>query len=192
MKAHGSSTTLEDIEQLLIEASRLTNHRHFVIGGSLCAIGAVMKPPPAMVMSRDVDLYPKFDPERGFHEIAQQLSAESPFFQEHGIYADAISPRLLSLPQGWESRLLQIPLKGGVVAWFIEPNDAAIGKLMRGEEHDLRWVEAGVSEGILHLDTIEARLKQTNNALNEDYDNARRNIASLRRSTSSTPSPRPT
>jgi len=139
-----------------------------------------MKPPPDMVMSRDVDLYPKFDPDRGFQEIAQHLCQESDFFREHGIYADAISPRLLSLPQGWENRLIQIPLKGGVVAWFIEPNDAAIGKLMRGEEHDLRWVKSGMSEGILQLDTIEERLRQTSNALDEDFENARRNITTLR------------
>jgi hypothetical protein len=65
--------TLEDITALLTEAARISNHRSFVIAGSLCALGAVMQPPRDMVVSRDVDMYPKLDPGRGFISKAVKL-----------------------------------------------------------------------------------------------------------------------
>ena len=180
MKNEQDPTTLEDVEKLLLQAALLTNHRHFVIGGSLCILGAVMHPPPSMVLSRDLDFYPKFDPGRGAIEIASQLSASSAFFDENGIYADPITPQLLSLPDGWETRLLQVPLKAGVVAWFIEPNDVVVGKLMRGEENDLRWTAAGIKEGVIDLEMVETRLGLTHRGLPEDFARAKGWIVQLR------------
>jgi hypothetical protein len=49
----------------------------------------------------------------------------------------------------------------GVVAYFLEPNDAAVSKLARGEPRDLRWVRAGVKAGIVSPPTLRLRLKQT-------------------------------
>ena len=58
--------TIEDIETLLVEAAKLSNHRNFVVAGSLSVLGAVMRPPAEMLISRDVDLYTKLDPDRVF------------------------------------------------------------------------------------------------------------------------------
>jgi hypothetical protein len=69
--------TLEDIETLLVEAAKLSNHRNFVIAGSLSVLGAVMRPPQDMLMSRDVDLYTKLDPGRIIVEIADATVKET-------------------------------------------------------------------------------------------------------------------
>ena len=132
MKPIDAPMTLVDVELLLRHASEISNHRRFVIAGSLVACGAVVNPPPDMVMSRDLDFYPQLDPGRGFEEIAHQLGEGSPFHAQHGFYADPITPALLALPDDWQTRLAPISLAHGVVAFFIDPNDAAIGKLMRG------------------------------------------------------------
>lgn len=158
MKDPASPMSLADVSLLLNAAAKISNHRHFVIGGSLAAIGAMLTSPIEMVMSRDVDLYPKFDPGRGFIEIAAQLSEGTDFAREHGFYADPISPSVMTLPRGWEGRLLQIPLENGVVAWFIDPNDAAVSKLVRGHANDERWIAAGLRAGILNAETICLRL----------------------------------
>lgn len=170
MKAGDAPMTLADVEVLLRRASEISNHRRFVIAGSLVACGAVVNPPADMVMSRDLDFYPQLDPGRGFEEIARQLGEGSPFHQEHGFYADPITPALLALPDGWQSRLAPISLAHGVVAFFIDPNDAAIGKLMRGNDNDLRWVRAGLGEGILNADTIRARSHQVPVATAREVD----------------------
>ncbi|MBI3375257.1 MAG: hypothetical protein HY017_26355 [Betaproteobacteria bacterium] len=109
--------TLEALARLLSAAARATSHRHFVIVGSLSAIGASTDPPERMVQSIDVDLFPKLDPER-LQEINAEVGEGSDFHFDHGYYADALSPATLSLPAQWESRLIQMPLAGGVTAWF--------------------------------------------------------------------------
>lgn len=156
-----ATVTLDDIQRLLVEASRISNHRAFVIVGSLSAVGAVIQPPPDMVLSVDIDLYPKLDPERGFVEIAEQLGEHSAFAKTHGFYADPVSPRILSLPDGWESRLIQIPFTSGVVAYFLDPTDAAVSKLARSHDNDLRWVRAGIRERIIHAADLASRIGET-------------------------------
>ncbi len=147
MKSASEPMTLGDVETLLVEASRISNHRRFVIGGSLAATGALVHPPSDMVMSRDLDFYPQLDPERDCAEISRQLGEGSVFHGRNGFYADPISPKVVALPGGWETRLAPISLAGGVVAFFVDPNDIAISKMVRGSENDMRWVRAGLAEG---------------------------------------------
>lgn len=177
MKPNNEPMTMADLELILEKAAAISNHRRFVIAGSLSALGAVLVPPIDMVMSRDLDMYPQLDPGRGFIEIAAQIGEGSPFHKAHGFYADPITPQLLSLPQGWDIRLAQIPTRGGIVAMFLDPNDVAIGKLVRGHENDLRWVRAGMEQSILSIDTILARAKTVSSLSSDDRASFLRSIA---------------
>lgn len=149
-----------DINRLLDEAMSLTHHRDYVIIGSLSVLGAVAHPPVAMTGSIDVDLYPKNDPGRAF-EIADKLGLGSEFEQGYGYYADAVSPMLPTLPEGWESRLIRVAFESGAVAWFLDPNDAGISKYVRSEARDREWIRAGLQAEILSMPTIEYRLRET-------------------------------
>jgi len=169
---------LESLARLLREAARATSHRHFVIVGSLSAIGASTDPPGRMVQSIDVDLFPKLDPER-LEEINARVGEGSDFHIEHGYYADALSPATLSLPAQWEARLIQMPLAGGVTAWFLDPNDAAASKLVRSAENDLEWVDAGLQAGILSAERIAAGLRSIEDALAGEVPRALKNLAAL-------------
>ena len=171
---------LEQVEDVLLAAARLTNHRNFVIVGSLSVLGAVIEPPDRMVASVDLDFFLKFDPER-VSDINSELGEDSAFARQRGYFADALSPRVLSLPSGWESRLIQIPLKGGLVAWFLDPNDCACSKLVRGHDNDVAWVRAGLAAKILAEAVIRERLAHMLNVLDGDVDRARAALdASLR------------
>ena len=44
---------------------------------------------------------------------------------------------------------------------FLDPNDVAVGKLARGQDNDLRWVRAGLREGMLQTQTLAMRIAQT-------------------------------
>lgn len=149
-----------DVAHLLTEAMRIIQHRDYVIIGSLSVLGATATPPDEMTGSIDVDLYPKNDPERAF-EVAAALGLGSEFEQRNGYYADAVSPMLPTLPDGWEQRLIQVEFEGGVNAWFLDPNDAAISKYVRNEPRDRTWIRAGLRANILSLPTIEYRLRET-------------------------------
>ena len=169
---------LEDIAVLLTAAAKLCNHRQFVVAGSLSVIGSVLEPPASMVTSLDVDFYPRNDPDRGFVEIASALSEHTPFSKEHGFYADPIHPRMLTLPEGWESRLVQVPLSSGVVAWFVDVVDAAAGKLTRGADNDLRWVRAALAARLFSSNLLRDRIK-TVRALEGEVSGALGHLAAL-------------
>jgi hypothetical protein len=147
---------LYDIELLLVEASKVISHRDYVIIGSLSVLAHPVTPPESMRMSIDVDLYPKNDPGRA-SEVATALGRRSKFMRDNGYYADAVSPRLPTLADGWEDRLVRVPFNSGVVAWFLEPNDAAVSKYVRGEARDRAWIRAGLEAGIIQMNRVEYR-----------------------------------
>lgn len=144
------------LHALLRKAKELSGHREFVIVGSLAILGAVADPPDAMVMSIDVDTYMKADPGRT-GELCEALGQGSTFEDEHGYYLDPVSPNLPSFPEGWQDRLILIDF-GDVRAFFVDPNDVAVSKYIRGDERDMRWLREGLSSGLLNIDTIERRM----------------------------------
>lgn len=146
--------TLTQLFHLLGEARRLSSHDEFVIIGSLSVLGISegMEIPDAMAMSQDVDCYTKADPVRVF-DLVQALGEGSEYEAQTSFYLDAVSPDLPTLPDGWQARLLKIS-KGSLTAWFLEPNDAAVSKYVRGEPRDIRWIRAGVEAGIVSLPTV--------------------------------------
>ena len=150
----------EHIRLLLGEAARLTNHRDYVIIGSLSVLGTVATPPESMVFSIDIDLYAKNDPGRT-EEIASKLGLGSDFEQLHGYYAEVVSPMVPTLPDGWQERLVRLAFENGTVGWFLDPNDAAISKYVRAEPRDRSWITAGLEAGILSVPVIEYRMRET-------------------------------
>lgn len=147
---------------LLAEAKKLCGHAEYVVIGSLSVLGMaeVAAIPADMTMSIDADCYTLSDPPR-IMDLGAALGEGSPFHKLHGIYLDPVSPKLPTLPDHWESRLLRTE-RDGVVALFLEPHDAAVSKLARGEERDVRWVLAGARSNILSLPTVALRMKSAN------------------------------
>lgn len=146
---------------LLREAKKLCKHSDYVVIGSLSVLGVsdVTAIPRDMTMSIDVDCYTMRDPGRVL-DLQAKLGEGSPFHLQHGIYLDPVNPKLPTLPDGWETRLIKVE-RAGVVAHFLEPHDAAVSKLARGEERDFRWVLAGTKGNILSLPTVAIRMKTT-------------------------------
>lgn len=146
----------EQLHALLTQAKAEIRHTDFVIVGSLSILGTVSNPPHTMVTSIDVGAYLKNDPQRT-SELADALGQGSAFEDEFGYYLDPVTPSLPSFPEGWQERLILLDF-GDVKAFFVEPNDAAASKYMRGEERDLRWLLAGLKSGLLNMDVIEHRI----------------------------------
>ncbi len=167
------------LHALLHRAKELSGHSEFVIVGSLAILGAVADPPDAMVVSIDVDTYLKADPGRT-GELSDALGQGSPFEDEHGYYLDPVSPHLPSFPEGWQQRLILIDF-GDVRAFFVEPNDVAVSKYIRGDERDMRWLREGLSSGLLNMDVIERRIGSAPTADDTELPAARRRIAGHRK-----------
>jgi hypothetical protein len=150
----------DDLRRLFARARSLSGETDYVVLGSLAALGYAGELPPRMAMSLDVDAYGKSDPGRIF-DLAPALGQGSAFEAENGYYLDPISPRIATLPERWEDRLVRIELEPGLAAWFLEPNDAAVSKYARMEPRDREWIRAGLRAGILSLPIVDARFRQT-------------------------------
>jgi len=150
----------EDLRRLFARARELCGETDYVVLGSLAVLGHSGHVPPRMAASLDVDAFSKSDPDRIF-ELSPALGQGSPFEAEHGYYLDPISPRLATLPSAWEERLLRIQLEPELVAWFLEPNDAAVSKYARMEPRDREWIRPGLQAGILSWEIIAARFAET-------------------------------
>lgn len=152
---------LETLFALLRAAQALCGHREFVIVGSLSVLGMaeVAAIPADMTVSIDADCYTRAEPARIF-DLQGALGEGSAYHRAHGIYLDPVSPKLPTLPDGWEQRLIRVP-RDGLVASFLDPNDAAVSKLARGEPRDLRWVRAGLKAGIVSLAVVRLRVRST-------------------------------
>jgi hypothetical protein len=152
--------TRDDVRRLFACARELCGETDYVVFGSLAVLGYAGKVPARMAASLDVDAFSKTVPGRIF-DLASALGQGSPFEAEHGYYLDPLSPSIATLPSGWEQRLLRIQLEPELVAWFLEPNDAAVSKYARMEPRDREWIRPGLRSGILSWGIIEARFAQT-------------------------------
>ena len=170
----------DDLRRLFAEARKLSGETDYVVFGSLAALGYAGEVPPRMAMSVDVDVFAKSDPAR-IYELARALGQGSPFEAAHGYYLDPISPRVATLPAGWEERLVRIELEPGLAAWFLEPNDAAVSKYARMEPRDREWIRAGLAAGILSLPIVEARFGQTAFLDAAEFARARKALAEDRK-----------
>jgi hypothetical protein len=150
----------EDLARLFARARELCGETDYVVFGSLAVLGHAGEVPPRMAASVDVDAFCKKDPARVF-DLERELGQGSRFEVEHGYYLDPMSPRVATLPEDWESRLVRIELQPGLVAWFLEPNDAAVSKYARLEPRDREWIRPGLDAGILSLPILEARFART-------------------------------
>jgi hypothetical protein len=153
---------LDTLFDLLRAAQGLCGHGEYVVVGSLSVLGLaeVAAVPADMTVSIDADCYTQSDPARIF-DLQAALGEGSAYHRAHGIYLDPVSPKLPTLPDGWERRLIRLT-RDRLVASFLEPNDAAVSKLARSEPRDLRWVRAGLKAGIVSLPTVRLRMRNTN------------------------------
>ncbi len=164
---------------LLRAAQAQCGHREYVIVGSLSVLGMaqVTAIPADMTMSIDADCYTRADPARIF-DLQGALGEGSAYHRDYGIYLDPVSPKLPTLPDGWEQRLIRIQ-RDETVAHFLDPNDAAVSKLARAEPRDLRWVRAGLAAGIVSRPAVRLRMVSTVFFDGEEEKTALRALESL-------------
>lgn len=174
-KVARTPASIERVGELLVEASRLSNHKEFIIIGSLSVLASKMPAPKEMLMSIDVDLYPRLDPGRA-GDIARKLGPDSAFAAAKGLYADAVNPHLAALPEGWEQRLHRVRHPEGVLGLYLDPNDCAVAKLARSERRDQQWVRQGISAGIIDPVVVHTRMKSAPFLDAKERDRAARNL----------------
>jgi hypothetical protein len=129
----------EALEMLVAKVATLTQLDRIVIVGSQSAHGQIGWLPGPVLRSVEADfLLPGFGRSS---VIDDECGPESDFFAEHGVYADPLGAGIVTLPRGWEDRLVPILNSDGNPAWWaLEIHDTAASKLMAGREKDMDFI----------------------------------------------------
>ena len=147
-----------DLELALDACAAATGERVYVVVGAVSIVGPCATPPATLVMSADIDLFPRGRESAEINAvIAAQCGVGSEFEDENGFYVEAVGRWTLStaLP-GWEERLVKVESLAGVVGWCLSALDLAVVKLDAAREKDLRYVQEMLRAGIIRSEEILA------------------------------------
>jgi len=146
----------EALEMLVAKVAAVTGQDRIVIVGSQSAHGQIGWLPGPVLRSIEADfLLPGFGRSS---VIDDECGPESDFFAEHGVYADPLGAGIVTLPRGWEERLVPIKDNQGKPSWWaLEIHDTAASKLIAGREKDMDFIIELTTSQSFHFDTFLQR-----------------------------------
>lgn len=147
------------LEHVIRAAATIAGDAEIVVIGSQAILGRYPEAPPELLVSADVDLYPRNHPERA-DLIEGSIGELSPFHETYGYYAQGVGERTAVLPEGWQSRLVAVPTPAGT-GLCLEPHDLVISKCVAGREKDRDYVRAALRHRLVDRDTLLERLART-------------------------------
>ena len=147
---------LRSLIHLLEAVQSLVRPERIVVLGSSsllavdATLGDVGQP---LEFSYDADLLISPIDEEQARILSESVGQESFFARRHGYYADILRPEITeTLPEGWSSRLLQVP---GISSSFaLRPLDLALIKLILGRPKDLALLRDLMRRGIVDADAL--------------------------------------
>lgn len=151
-----------EFEHVVAAAAAAVGLDEFIVIGSQAILGSVPDPPDELLVSMEVDMYPKADPDRA--EAVDGAIGDGSMFQvTFGYYAHGVGPETATLPAGWQDRLVRAeipPRRGGIpaVAWCVERHDLVAAKLARGAERDWNYARATLDAGLVQGSTLLSRV----------------------------------
>ena len=114
-------------------AAEVTGEEEFVVIGSQADIWKHQTPLSTLLVSMEVDIYPRHAPEAAI-QIDGSLGDGSPFHSSFGYYAHGVGPVTAKAPLGWQTRLVRreiprrVAAKHTAVAWCLEIHDLVLSK----------------------------------------------------------------
>lgn len=151
----------QQLDHVLRAAGRITGERQFLIIGSQSLHGRHPDLPDDILRSAEVDLVAKRNVDRT--EWLNAIGQDSPFHETFGYYADPVDEATATLPEGWKSRLVNLPPGDteGVTGLCLDPHDLAIAKYVAGREKDRIFTRALAARGITDRDRLLALADKT-------------------------------
>jgi hypothetical protein len=93
----------EELEHVPRAAAAIARENSFVVVGSQAVLLAFPNAPAALLVSREVDLYPALHPERA-ELIDGAIGARSSVDQTFGYHTDGVGPETAVMPADWMAR----------------------------------------------------------------------------------------
>lgn len=152
--------TLEQLKHAIRSACIVSGDNEVWIFGSQAILGAFPDAPESLLTSIEVDLQPKNKPE-SVDDVDGPLGELSLFHETHGFYVHAFPIADITLPEGWETRVIKVVDDighQGFVGWCLEPHDLSAGKLAAFRIQDRDFVRTLLVEGLIDPVRLEERL----------------------------------
>lgn len=148
-----------ELEHVIRAAATVAEDDELVVIGSQAILGQFPDAPEEMLVSREVDIYPRNHPERG-DEIDGSLGDGSYFDATFGYYAHAVGPETAKAAAGWEERLVAVRNEntGGATGWCLEIHDLLLSKCVAGRERDWEFVGAALRHELADVAELRRRL----------------------------------
>jgi hypothetical protein len=147
------------LEHVIRAAATIAGDDEIVVIGSQAILGRYPDAPAELLVSKDVDIYPRHHPERA-DLVEGSIGELSPFHETYGYYAQAVGRATAVLPDGWETRLVPVPTAAGT-GLCLEPHDLLISKYAAGRDKDREYVRAAARHRLADRATLRERLGQT-------------------------------
>jgi hypothetical protein len=147
----------------VIRAAAAVVEDEIVVVGSQAVLANHQSPPETLLQSREVDVFPRTDPERA-DEIDGAIGDGSQFHATFGYYAHGVGPETVIGPAGWQERLVRFEVApfrqkdGPVIAWSVEVHDLVLAKLAAGRTHDLVFAAEAIAAALVDRDQLRLGL----------------------------------
>ena len=149
--------TREQLEHVLRAAAAIANENSMVVVGSQAVLLPFPNAPAALLVSREVDLYPATHPERS-DLIDGAIGAMSSFDETFGYHADGVGPETAVMPADWMQRS-SFHYIGELTAICPEIHDLAVSKAVAARDKDADYVRVLLKEKMIDIETLQARIR---------------------------------
>lgn len=129
---------LDELQHVLRASAAIAQENSLVVVGSQAILLLMDAPPEALLISREVDLYPALHPERA-DLIDGAIGMHSSFHETFGYFADGVGPETAVMPADWMQRA-SLHYIGDVTAICPDLHDLALSKCVAGREKDADFV----------------------------------------------------
>ncbi|MDB5876779.1 MAG: hypothetical protein JWQ41_193 [Variovorax sp.] len=137
-------------------AAAIAQEQSFVVIGSQAVLFLLPYAPEALLVSRELDLYPALHPEKA-DLIDGAIGALSSFDDTFGYHADGVGPETAVMPADWMARS-SLHYVGELTVICPELHDLAVSKCVAGRDKDAEFVEILLHEKLIDPDVMRLRL----------------------------------
>ncbi|MEI8027576.1 MAG: DUF6036 family nucleotidyltransferase [Pseudomonadota bacterium] len=151
-----------ELEHAIRAACDVSGDNEVIIFGSQAILGQFPFAHADLLMSAEADVMPKNHPEK-VDEIDGCLGEMSQFHETHGFYVHGVDIACAKLPKGWQERWLRVQNQNTryKTGYCIEAHDLAASKLAAFRPKDTQFVALLISEHLVNVEILKARIEET-------------------------------
>ncbi|MEJ8852374.1 DUF6036 family nucleotidyltransferase [Variovorax rhizosphaerae] len=154
--------TREEPEHVLRASAAIAKETSLVVVGSQAILLLLEAPPEALLVSREVDLYPALHPERA-DLIDGAIGMHSSFHETFGYFADGVGPETAVMPADWMTRS-SLHYIGDVTALCPDLHDLALFKCVARREKDADFIRELLHRELISVSTLRKRAAMLDDA----------------------------